>query len=112
MIDLSNVDMKVIRKALEARGQVDRFITDSERIKLSDIIRDFDCSWYYDEPREAIEQMGQTMFGYDCMTDKELLIEAQEQLNNLDDIDEDSPSDEIFLANTVARYELEKVLEL
>lgn len=112
MIDLSNVCLKDVRKALEARGQANRSLTDSERIKVSDILRDFDCGWYYDEPREAIEQMSQTMFGYDCMTDKELLNDAKEFLNNVDDIDEDSPPDNIFMANLVAREELEKALEL
>lgn len=113
MLDLNNVSLGDIRDALIKRGKQNQFLSDEERDKVIDILLEYDCGWFYDDISEAIEMHRSTNFGYDALNDKELYLSCKQFLDDHDiDFDEDSDSNEIFIANLVARLELETALEL
>ena len=110
-LDLRNLDLDIIREALEERGQHERFLSDKDRDRIIDILVECHYGWILTEA--DLDSFYTTTFGFECEPDKELLRIAKEQVEYyMDDVDEDSPESEIFLANIVARYELEKAFDL
>jgi hypothetical protein len=108
-MSLKGVELSQIFTMLEERAQQDRFLTDEEREKTIHIITEFEWGWIYDD-RVDIDQFYHTTIGIGDLTDKELLQCCKEYLECHDDIDEDSPSNDIYIANLVARQELEEIL--
>jgi hypothetical protein len=111
-IDLNRASLSDIRKALEERGKQKQFMSEEDRKKVHNILLEYRYGWFMDDHADAMQLMTETNFGYECITDDELLEECKEYVDNHDDIDEDSYPEDIFMANLVAKYELEKALEL
>lgn len=112
-IDLNNVSLADIRKALAERGKQKQFMSDEDRERVHSILLQYNYEWFMDDHADAMKLMADTNFGYECITDDELLEECKDYVDiHVGDIDESSWPDEIFMVNLVAKYELEKALEL
>jgi hypothetical protein len=116
-IDMNEAGFKEIREALSKRGQYKRFLSDVDRHKLIEILYQRQYGWLeYERGYEAMGMFGETIFGYECCTDKDIIDECKEYLEDEEDedgnieIDEDSCPDVIFVANIVARCELEEAI--
>lgn len=110
-MSLTGVKLKDVFEMLRERAQHDRLLADEERERVINIITDFEWSWIYDD-RVETDLFYHTIIGISDLTDKELLQYCQEFLECHGDIDETSSSNDIFIANLMARQELEKALEL
>lgn len=111
-IDMNKASFKEIREALSKRGQYKRFLSDVDRDKLIEILYQHQYGWLeHERGYEAMDMFGETIFGYECCTDKDIINECKEYLEWQDeDIDENSGPDVRFVANIVAREELEEAI--
>lgn len=109
-INLVGASITDIRKALVERGRSNMFMSSEDRARAIEILVNYQYEWFIDDSGSAIELMRDTNFGYECITDDEILEEGQQYLDDCIDVDESSDADDIFMANFVAKYTLEKEL--
>jgi hypothetical protein len=109
-INLVGVRLEDVRKALVERSKQNSFISSEDRARAVEILCDYQYEWLHDGSYSAIQLMQETNFGYDSITDDELLEEGQQYIDDAIDIDESSDAQDIFMANFVAKYTLEKAL--
>jgi hypothetical protein len=110
LMSLVGVGFKEIRKMLEERAQHKRFLSDEDRTELSNAIHNH-CyrSLAWDDGDHLADVLENTHFGYDALTDTELVKYGYSMVDGYD-IEGDDMHIMYSMMEKLTEYELEKAI--